>query len=393
MREPRNIQRFLSKIFEGIDNLSFQANGEVTAMHSKEGETVKLVETIMAIESAESWLRNLEGAMKKTIKAVVHQTLQDKFKNKQYQEWVKMWPGQIILLVTSILFTKDMTELMKKNDISRIQDIHKEIVDEIDVLTSMVRSKITDVHRTTMSSLITTRVHDRDQIDIMMKESNKSKTPQSDFVWQMYMKFHYKVQEEPSSKLIQQVKLSKSEEVPGEGDHEESKSELEKENLEKEYLIKIERETLMLSDITVSLLNAERNYGYEYLGNTPRLVITPLTDRCHRSLFMALHYGYGGSPEGPVGTGKTETTKDLAKCLAKHCFVFNCSSTLNFAAMTKFFKGLATSGAWSCFDEFNRISLIVLSVISQIIIVIQGAIRESTKEFMIEETKINFNNE
>uniref|UniRef100_A0A7S3J1R7 Dynein heavy chain hydrolytic ATP-binding dynein motor region domain-containing protein n=1 Tax=Euplotes harpa TaxID=151035 RepID=A0A7S3J1R7_9SPIT len=108
---------------------------------------------------------------------------------------------------------------------------------------------------------------------------------------------------------------------------------------------------------------------------------------------MALHYGYGGAPEGPVGTGKTETTKDLAKCLAKHCFVFNCSSTLNYSAMTKFFKGLATSGAWSCFDEFNRISLIVLSVISQIIIVIQGAIRENISEFLLEETKINFDRE
>lgn len=201
-------------------------------------------------------------------------------------------------------------------------------------LTRLVRGDLSKLHRKVLVALMTIDVHARDIVNDLIQENVRDA---NDFMWQMQLRYVW-------------------DESAG--------------------------------DVFVNQVIARFLYAYEYLGAQSRLVVTPMTDRCYMTLTGALHLKLGGAPAGPAGTGKTETTKDLGKALGVNCVVFNCGDNLDYKFMGKFFSGVAQSGAWACFDEFNRIDIEVLSVVAQQFLSIVNALRAGWKRFLFEGREI-----
>ena len=289
-------------------------------------EQVLFINPIIIRGAVENWLLSIETAMKLSLKKQLQQTLSIIITNpkKKRENWIRSSIGQLLILCGQISWTNEchraLLDLSKGNK-SALKKLKKQWKKYLDRLSLMIRnmgqhqqqqmnddpqSMIDIINpkllRNKLQALITIEVHARDVIEKMMKSPSCNSI--NSFEWTSQLRFEY--DKDASS--------------------------------QSQYGLAYALQT-----------NTKFEYEYEYQGNNGRLVVTPLTDRCYLTLTTALNLHLGGSPQGPAGTGKTETVKDLGKAFGKYVVVFNCSDKLDQVTLGNWFAGLAQSGAWDLF--------------------------------------------
>eukprot|EP01065_Artemidia_motanka_P041381 TRINITY_DN5358_c0_g5_i2.p1 TRINITY_DN5358_c0_g5~~TRINITY_DN5358_c0_g5_i2.p1 ORF type:complete len:1991 (+),score=712.52 TRINITY_DN5358_c0_g5_i2:84-6056(+) len=336
VRNPLQVCKHLNKCFDGMKTLKFANppdNTEISAMVSNEGEVVNFSTMIKAAGNVEHWLTDIERSMKKTLYDATLLSWRQ-YPESVREEWFFQHPAQVTSCVDQIYWTAEVEEVWIAIGEGASDALQKYIASYHDVIlktVDLVKLDLSKLQRTLVCTLLVVDVHAEAVLHSLLRDGcNKF----DDFNWQKQLRYYW------TNKGI--------EDQP--------------------------------QDCWIGHGAADILYAYEYLGNQPRLVITPLTERAFLTCTGALHMNLGAAPQGPAGTGKTESVKDLGKALARQVVVFNCSDGLNYKMMSQMFAGLAQAGAWACFDEFNRIELEVLSVVAMQMLTITASLAQSVPE-------------
>lgn len=226
-KDPLRVQPHLRKCFEAINRLEFDSKLMIHAMFSVEMEKIDFLDPINTEEAhgaVEKWLVQVETQMLVSVKEQMLRSYIDYPKIKRTL-WVQNWPGQIVLCVSQIYWAISVHKCFGQPDYNEVTtDLRTRLRKDLTDIVRLIRDpKLTSLARITIKALIVIDVHAKDVVEDLVKNNVRK---DNEFKWLAQLRYYWE-----EDKCI------------------------------------------------IRLINAIVVYACEYLGNSDRLVITPLTDR------------------------------------------------------------------------------------------------------------------
>jgi dynein heavy chain, axonemal len=242
-RDPRAVQPHMSKCFDAIKRIKFgegRQGHDILGFLDPSGEYVPLSDSVKAEGPVEVWLKTFEKAMRQTLYDRSKQAYLSYPKTEQESIFRKDWlwsaPAQVVIAIDQVIWTMNVTfSLIQMEGLDEKIPLNPRAMDQflhfslrqIDAMVDLVRAPLDKQQRTLLGALLTIDVHARDVIRTLVSKRTRQLT---DFEWTKQLRYYWDEKED---------------------------------------------------DIFAKQTNSSFRYGYEYLGNGPRLVITPLTDTCY----------------------------------------------------------------------------------------------------------------
>jgi dynein heavy chain len=218
-------------------------------------EVVKFDPTLKLSGKAETYLLSLLLAQMFTLSKCLSASI-SRYPQKSRIEWMmqkdakgeSVDPSQIVLLVAVmdyVRFTENALE-SARGDVKSIEKTHDTVKAQLSGLIKLTQNALSRGDRQRIMCMITLDAHNRDITEILVREMVLIKT---DFQWQSKLRPYF------------QSNVPKNSQVS--------------------------------CTAEFQICDAKFNYGFEYLGNGPRLVVTPLTDRIYVTATQALNLKMG----------------------------------------------------------------------------------------------------
>ena len=180
----------------------------------------------------EVWLNRIQDAMRSTLRHLIGEGVVS-YEEKPRDQWLFDFPAQVSLCGTQIWWTSEVNiafSRLEEGYDNAIRDYYKKQVSQLSTLISLLLGDLTKQDRQKIMTICTIDVHSRDVVSKLIQMKVESA---SAFQWVSQLRHRWDEQDK---------------------------------------------------HCFANICDAQFRYSYEYLGNTPRLVITPLTDRCYITL-------------------------------------------------------------------------------------------------------------